>query len=335
MIRALARRTYSLGDTLGLSAAFRNSSWRRERLLVLCWHGISLRDEHLWCPGLFISPKVFRERLTALAEGGYTVLPLEEALTLLWAKDLPPCSVAITFDDGFYDFFHHAVPILSEFGFPATLYLTTYYVDYPRPLFNLMTSYLLWRSIGPNRRLPDGSPVSTEAEAAAAQKRILNQAESQNATGAEKDAIATALAHDLGMDYEALLKTRLLQLVTPDEVRQMAQSKLLSIEAHTHRHRTPTDLQAFTKELRDNQDRIEQMTGRRPVHFCYPSGVYRHEYFPVFEREGFKSATSCEARLASPADPHFLVPRFLDHSGVTQGQFRSWLTGIRAFGRGA
>ena len=33
----------------------------------------------------------------------------------------------------------------------------------------------------------------------------------------------------------------------------------------------------MTRELRDNITRIEQITGRRPVHFCYPSGVFNSE----------------------------------------------------------
>ena len=33
----------------------------------------------------------------------------------------------------------------SEFDFPATLYLTTYYSHYNRPVFDLMCSYLLWK----------------------------------------------------------------------------------------------------------------------------------------------------------------------------------------------
>lgn len=335
MIRKLAERLYSAGEGLGVASAIRNSSWRRSRLLVLCWHGISLDDEHLWRPGLYITPDLFRLRLSDLAEGGYTVLPLDEALGRLWSGDLPPRSAAITFDDGFYDFYRHAVPALEEFGFPATLYLTTYYVDYQRPLFNLMVSYMLWKSMRPGLRLPDGSPLTNQAEAGSATDSTVEQAKLDGATGAQKDELARALAHDLELDYDALVGSRVLQLMSAEEVRQAAESPLITIESHTHRHRTPADLQLMNRELRDNQDRIQALTGRRPVHFCYPSGIYREDYFPLLEQEGFKSATTCHMRIATASDHRYLMPRFLDHMGVSDVQFRGWLSGMRALGRSA
>lgn len=243
--------------------------------------------------------------------------------------------MAITFDDGFYDFYRHAVPALQEFGFPATLYLTTYYVDFQRPLFNLTVSYLLWKTAAPGRRLPDGSPLTTRSEADALAARITEQADREGLTGAQKDERARCLAGDLGIDYDALIKSRVLQLMSAEEVRKTAGSSLITFEAHTHRHRTPVAAESMARELRDNQDRIQQITGRRPVHFCYPSGVYRRDYFPLLEKEGFKSATSCVMRIATAEDHPYLLPRFLDHSGVTDAHYRGWLSGVRAIGRGS
>src|ERR1700744_5845848 len=119
MIRSLAKAVYSAADVIGVSSAVARSSWRSRRLLVLCWHGVSLADEHDWLPGLFISPQVFRRRLEAIRQLGCNVLPLDEALQRLWSGSLQPRSVAITFDDGFYDFYANAAPIMQEFGFPA------------------------------------------------------------------------------------------------------------------------------------------------------------------------------------------------------------------------
>ena len=87
-------------------------------------------------------------RLDFLRRGQYNVLPLGQALKLLWAKQLPPRSVAITFDDGTFDFFSLGYPLLKKFGFPVTVYQTTYYTDRPIPVFNLVCSYLLWKRRG-------------------------------------------------------------------------------------------------------------------------------------------------------------------------------------------
>ena len=38
----------------------------RKQLLILCYHGISVRDEHQWWPGVFMRGAVFRRRLELL-----------------------------------------------------------------------------------------------------------------------------------------------------------------------------------------------------------------------------------------------------------------------------
>src|ERR1051326_4760574 len=122
----------------GFASALARSSWRTNRLLILAYHGISLQDEHLWDPELSMEPGFLRRRFELLRESGCQVLPLAEALDRLAAKSLPPRSVVLTFDDGLYDFRARALPLLQEFGFPATVYFATYYVQFQKPVFNPM-----------------------------------------------------------------------------------------------------------------------------------------------------------------------------------------------------
>ncbi len=122
------------------------SRWRSSRLLVLGYHGISLQAEHLWEPSLFLSPGRFRRRMELLGERGYSVIGLDEGLSRLAAGDLPPASVALTFDDGLYCFYQAALPILEDLHLPSTLYLTTFYSEFQEPVFDVLCSYMLWTS---------------------------------------------------------------------------------------------------------------------------------------------------------------------------------------------
>ena len=45
---------------------------------------------------------------------GCTVLPLDDAVRRLYADDLPPRSVVLTFDDGYVDFERQAYPLLRR-----------------------------------------------------------------------------------------------------------------------------------------------------------------------------------------------------------------------------
>lgn len=329
MLRETAAHLYSAARKLGVDSAWRDSAWRQQRLLVLCWHGISLDDEHEWNGGLYIPQSLFRLRLQRLADGGYRVLSLDEGLRRLWAGELPPRSVVITFDDGFYDFAVKAVPVLRDFGFPATLYLTTYYVDYQRPVFNLMVPYMLWKQ----RRLPNAGAPCSESEADAYARRVIAQAEKDGASAAQKDDIARSLASQIEFDYDAALRNRLLHLMTPQETQEVVADGSITIEGHTHRHRTPEDVDLMMREFRQNNNRIEEITGRRPSHFCYPSGVFRRQYFPLLEEEGYSSATTCKLGMASKKDEPYLVPRLLDHMQLTDMQYDAWLSGLYALGR--
>src|SRR5713101_9608296 len=132
-------------ESAGVSTLVHNSRWRRQRLLILAYHGIALSDEHLFNGSQFISADLFRDRLELLKRSKCAVLPLGEAVERLYANDLPNRAVAITFDDGTSDFYRRAFPLFKEFGFPVTLYLTTFYCHYQKPVFDLMCSYLLWK----------------------------------------------------------------------------------------------------------------------------------------------------------------------------------------------
>jgi len=308
------------------------SQRRRNSLLILCYHGISLRDEHKWWPHLFITAEHFRQRLECLRRVGASVLPLGEALIRLQKGSLPPRSVVLTFDDGFYDFLEHAAPMLSEFGFPCTLYLTTHYCGYRLPIINLILDYLLWKAGKDSIRLPEFGletlqPVQTYDQRQKVVKHLLNWIERREMSTTGKDEIAQMVAGNLGIDYRAILQRRILQILSPSEVMKVA-SAGIDVQLHTHRHRTPRDRTLFLAEIEDNRRRIVELTGKDPVHFCYPSGQYSPEFFGWLSDAGIKSATTCESGLALRSSQSMKLPRVLDDSGMSSLRFESAIAGL-------
>ncbi len=319
----------------GVATLVHNSRWRRQRLLILAYHGISLYDEHLWNGSQFLSADIFRTRLELLRRSSCVVLPLGEAVERLYANDLPDRAVAITFDDGTSDFYRRAFPLLKEFGFPVTLYLTTFYSYYQRPVFDLMCSYLLWK--GRNTTLDlekiTGRALRMDLHNVASQEVARREIQAfvgaQKLSADEKDAFAAALAAHLDLDYDTLLAQRIMHNLTADEVGQLAAGGV-DVQLHTHRHRTPLDRQLFLREIDDNRKSIQEMTGRSPTHFCYPSGIYDLRFFPWLREAGVVSATTCELGFASRSSDQLLLPRFLDNATLSSIEFESWLTGISA-----
>jgi peptidoglycan/xylan/chitin deacetylase (PgdA/CDA1 family) len=295
-----------------------------------------MEDENQWRPYLYIDLQTLERRLQILRDGGYTVLPLEEALKRLFEKTLPPHSVVLTFDDGTYDFYKLAYPLLKSFGFPVTVYLTTYYSDHQHPTFGPMVSYLLWKTRYLGMVTLDefgiNLPLDLRSETArqAAEKQIIESADNLNITGDEKDHIACRLAQRLGIDYQDMCRKRILHLMNEQEVRQLA-SEGVDFQLHTHRHWAPRSEDLFLREIRENRVRIMSATGRPGRHFCYPSGEYRPEFCSWLSREDVISATTCDTGIADASSNPLLLPRLVDTSGRTDLEFEGWLTGASQF----
>jgi peptidoglycan/xylan/chitin deacetylase (PgdA/CDA1 family) len=322
----------------GLFRVLLDSRWRRARLCILCYHGVSIADEHDWNGRLYLSQERFQERLRTLERLRCRVLPLNEALERLRVGELPPRSVAITFDDGFHDFLTRAHPVLAQFGYPATVYLTTYYSEHNVPVFRLMCSYLLWRARGRNAELKAFTGHAISVGTGSAEDRDSTLALIDEAVaGAAPDARAKQhfveeLAGALNVDLAALSAQRILHLLTPDEARRLDAAGI-DIQLHTHRHRTPRDEDLFRREILDNREAIQRATGKTASHFCYPSGVYREEFLPWLRALQVVSATTCEPGLGTGGTEPLQLPRYLDQQAFTETEFEAWVSGAAAIGR--
>jgi peptidoglycan/xylan/chitin deacetylase (PgdA/CDA1 family) len=100
-----------------------------DRVPVLLYHGITDRSSPAMAP-FAVPPRVFAEHLDLLDELGLTVVPLSDlADAIATGVPLPPRSAVITFDDGYADFASEALPRLAARKAPATLYVTTGWLE--------------------------------------------------------------------------------------------------------------------------------------------------------------------------------------------------------------
>ncbi len=318
-----------IAEATGVTHLLSGSAWRRHRLLILCYHGVSMYDEDEWS-GLYMSSGTFRRRMEALRDARCNVLPLGEALQRLRDGSLPQRAVAITFDDGFHDFYSVSFPLMESFGFPVTLYLTTYYVEYNRPVFDPMCGYLLWKGRDKKQlRWPEilPQPVTLDdAGRAQANAAIKQFALSRQLSAPEKDDLLAQLSARLRLDYQDLCKRRIMHLMTPQEVRAVA-SRGADLQDHTHCHRVYRTRDRMFSELQDNHRRIAKLTSAEPRHFCYTGGFHLPEHPVILKEYGILSATTCKPGLCTKETDPMLLPRLVDTPTVSDVEFRAWLTG--------
>lgn len=301
--------------------------------MILCYHGVSKADEHLWHPALYIPRSWFRQRLQTLRDFGYHVVPLSTALEQLNSGTLHGRTAVITFDDGWHDFYSEAWPELQSFGYPATVYQTTYYSFYSRPVFDPACRYLLWQ--GREKTLKNSKITGVE------NAFILNSPEARDnafyaiqarlrrlrSSAEDKDHTLAKLAEHLDVDFGQMLNSRLLHLMNASEIAEVSKAGI-DIQLHTHRHRLPLEKNLFLEEIETNRELIEAATGKRAVHFCYPNGNYRPEFLIWLKSAGVWSATTCETGRVSQQSERLLLPRVIDSANVSQARFESWLSGV-------
>lgn len=74
--------------------------------------------------GLTVEPDKFEAQLGYLKEQGYqTVLLSDLYAHLQWGKPLPEKPIILTFDDGYYDAYEYAAPLLAEYNFVGEFFV--------------------------------------------------------------------------------------------------------------------------------------------------------------------------------------------------------------------
>ncbi|MFB7500792.1 polysaccharide deacetylase family protein [Streptomyces sp. NPDC056161] len=97
---------------------------------------------------LSVAPEAFAEQMALIGELGLTPLGTAD-LAARWRSDrpLPARPVLITFDDGYEGVHRHALPVLAEHSFPATLFVSTGWIKGAHDTGGGPDTMLDWRQV--------------------------------------------------------------------------------------------------------------------------------------------------------------------------------------------
>ncbi|PRC90963.1 polysaccharide deacetylase family protein [Solimicrobium silvestre] len=276
------------------------------RLCILIYHRIL---EHV-DPLLESEPDVasFRWQMEALASC-FNVLPLHEALDTLRNGRMPPRAVCITFDDGYRSTHDLALPILKEFNFPATVFVTTSYLDGSNMWNDRILEAVRSLPVGPLDLTNSGlgiHPISSLADRENAADKLIRAAKY----------LPSEQRLDLSLKLESLIGAahRSGLMLTHDMVRTLVENGI-EVGGHTVTHPilTKLDDQRAKEEIVGCKQELEAIIGKPVRLFAYPNGKvgmdYDERHVQMAKEAGYSAAFITTMGPATGQTDPYQIPR--------------------------
>lgn len=308
------------------------------KLRILCYHGFSLDDEHLWQPGVFMRPQVFDMRMRYLSQHGFPVLRLEEALELIDKGGLPKSATVITMDDGWFSSKKIGHAICRAYNFPYTVYVSSYHCMKKSPVYNMFVRYLFWKTKVRHLEARDLFPGQSRNIDLHNEKVLLQTVEDTIKFGKkqldneQRSQLLVHLGNLLDVDAQGILHSRMLHLIDPVELKKLAKDGV-DIQLHTHRHQLPPERESVRKEITDNRDFLSSLVESPLNNFCYPSGLYEKSHETWLKELNITSAATTQAGFNDKSTNKLLLNRFLDFDNYDQLLFEAEMNGVLEIAR--
>jgi peptidoglycan/xylan/chitin deacetylase (PgdA/CDA1 family) len=242
--------------------------------------------------------------------------------------------VAVTFDDGYADNLHAALPILQRNAIPATFFLTSGTLGAEREFWWDELERLLLRpeslpqtlqlTVGGESRLFEAGGAAGPCESLPRQNESPQPWEAGPET---RIGFYYAVWQWLGTLAEEPRRTALAQIrdqlgelevtreshrsLDPSEVKRLAAAPQIDIGAHsvTHPMLSTQSPDAQRWEMHQSKQDLEALIGRPVAGFAYPHGDYGPETLDLARESGFDFACTVEGGCVARHTRPYLLPR--------------------------
>ncbi|HEX6813165.1 MAG TPA: polysaccharide deacetylase family protein [Planctomycetota bacterium] len=248
----------------------------RDRLLVLCYHGVVTGDrtEDQYLYRNTVSAREFAAHLDAVVARFHVVTASDVLAWVGGRAPLPPRALLLTFDDGYRNNLTVAAPLLAERGLSALVSVSTDYIDSDRMLWAMELDLRLRHWSLPTIPLPDGTVVPLPAAPAARDALSADvRRRCKQLPDAQRRRYLFDLFGDRPLPEPARLDDELWRFLTWDEVRALRAAGM-EIASHTCSHPILSRLEPadLAHELVASRLRIEQELGGQCTMLVYPNG---------------------------------------------------------------
>lgn len=324
------------------------SLWKRvllkDRVVVLAYHRV-LGDGSVpesWShPAIIVSLKTFERQMSLLRRHFDVLSPAEFEARLQTGASPKRASCVVTFDDGWYDTYRDAWPVLRRLDIPAIVFLPVRFIGSNETFWQEQLGFLLFEACKRSRVdsafarrarpvvVAYGLGEMLEQSTDRARGRILDRVR-QLKTDAQFDPVACmqALRKLLGQGPPLLPQDR---FITWEEAREMAAAGI-AFGGHGTHHLQMTRFSEsdLSNDVRTCRATIERELACSPTAFSYPNGDWDVRVADEVRRAGFRVAFSMQRGTVSSRDDHFSLRRVNIHEDVTSSRalFLARLLGV-------
>ena len=253
----------------------------RKKIIILMYHGFTDKDHQTGIEnyqGKHIDIDLFKTQI-AYMKKYYNIISLDDYIEFCTKdKKIPNNSIVITIDDGYRSNYTLAYPIFKEFNVPATIFITTDFVENKKYLWVDRLEYALNKTHSKALHIKVNEekqyfPLTTKQEKIVCEERLKYILKSLKNETIE-DTIKT-IENKLNI---ALCKSRdIPKIYNPlewNEILEMVKSSKVKFGSHTHKHLILAiyDNEVIKNDLALAKNIIESKTGVSTKLFCYPNG---------------------------------------------------------------
>lgn len=243
-------------------------------------------------PNVSATPSVFAAQMDYVSQKYNVISGTELAAFIKGRHPLPAHAAIITFDDGYFDNYSYAYPILKARNLPAVIFLATDFIGTRKSFFWDLIAYCFFYTQKEQAHFP---LLGAQSWVDGSTRNILMQR------------LIEALKKTSDMEKQRVIDQlpKILEVDLPDEafkdlMMSWSNAKELSengieLGAHTASHPilTRISLDAASAELLQSRQRIEVEIGKPVISFAYPNGQssdFNDEVVDRVHRTGFEIA---------------------------------------------
>lgn len=237
-------------------------------------------------------------------------------------------TAAITFDDGFQDFFKNVYPYLNSRNVPAAIFITTGQIGKREELWTTELLRLIFTGNHQKQKfyLELSSFCYEFAVRDLEEKYMLYRALRRLCMKSDKIMQQDILGQLRDWSGQEKVGREEYAFLTEQEIAKLSENRLITIGAHTVRH---VSLGAFSKEhqkkeIYDSRKRLERITGHQIYYFSYPFGSrndYNADTIEILKKEGFRQAYTAVPQPGTDKD--YEIPRIV-MPNMGRGEFDKW-----------